>query len=105
MLITIAEKNDWVLIHRIILQPTERAENIPIDTKQTPLQMWVKGYLAAPEKASVGDTVSVTTRTGRTETGTLLEVNPTYRHNFGDFVPELLAVSEQLRAVTFEGNT
>ncbi|MDR1410670.1 MAG: 2-amino-4-ketopentanoate thiolase, partial [Spirochaetaceae bacterium] len=45
----------------------------------------------------------VLTRTGRRERGTLLEANPAYTHGFGDFVPELLEISRQVRAVVFEG--
>jgi len=95
------KKNEWVLIHRVILNPEERAAAIPDDTKKVPLEMRVKGRLAAD--AEIGGEAEVITRTGRREKGRLLEVNPTYRHSFGDFVPELLTVSENLRKVMFEG--
>jgi hypothetical protein len=65
--------------------------------------MWVRGRLQAD--AAIGGPARVTTRTGRTEEGTLLEENPTYRHGFGDFVPELLDISEQVRRIVFEGGT
>ena len=94
------KKNEWVLIHRIILRPEDRSPAIPDDTKQVPLEMWVKGRLTAD--AEIGSDVEVLTRTGRREHGTLLEVNPSYRHGFGDFVPELLTVSENLRKILFE---
>jgi len=96
-----AKKNDWVLIHRIILDPEERSSAIPDDTKKVPLEMLVKGRLTAD--AEIGSEAEVITRTGRNEKGKLLEVNPTYRHSFGEFVPELLTVSEKLRSITFEG--
>jgi hypothetical protein len=96
-----AKKDDWVLIHKIVLQPAERAPVVPDDTKKVPYEMWVKGRLAAD--AEIGSEVEVFTRTGRTEKGKLLEVNPAYKHSFGEFVPELLTVSENLRKTLFEG--
>jgi hypothetical protein len=94
-------KGSWVLIHRNILEPSERAPQVPGDTKKVPLEMWVKGTLQAD--AEIGAKAEVITRTGRRERGTLLEVNPTYTHGFGNFVPELLEISRQVRAVVFEG--
>jgi hypothetical protein len=94
-------KGSWVLIHRNIMEPSERAPQVPEDTKKVPLEMWVKGNLEADTE--IGAEAEVLTRTGRRERGTLLEVNPTYTHGFGDFVPELLEISRQVRAVVFEG--
>ena len=96
------EKGTWVLIHRNILEPKERASQVPEDTKKVPLEMWVKGYLQAD--AQLGDEVEVKTRTGRKETGTLLEANPYYKHDYGKFVPELLTISEQVREILFGGD-
>jgi hypothetical protein len=39
----IIKKGSWVQIHYIVLQPSERADNVPEDTKQVPLELWVKG--------------------------------------------------------------
>ncbi|NYB75393.1 2-amino-4-ketopentanoate thiolase, partial [Sedimentibacter hydroxybenzoicus DSM 7310] len=39
------KKGEWVLIHRNVLEPSERAPQVPDDTKQVPLEMWIKGYL------------------------------------------------------------
>ena len=76
---------------------------MPEDTKKVPLEMWVKGRLQGDAK--IGKQAVVLTRTGRREEGTLLEENPTYRHNFGEFVPELLDISEQVRDLVFGGAT
>lgn len=95
------EKGSWVLIHREILSPEERAPQIPEDTKKVPLEMWVKGYLT--EDAKIGDEVKVKTRTGRIETGKLIESEPYYKHDYGKFIPELLVISEQVREITFGG--
>ncbi|NCB04414.1 MAG: 2-amino-4-ketopentanoate thiolase [Clostridia bacterium] len=96
-----AKKNDWVLIHRNILDPAGRAAAVPDDTRAVPLEMWVKGHLQ--QDAEIGEEVTVITRTGRTEHGRLLEVNPYYKHDFGEFVPELLAIDDQLRGILFGG--
>ena len=96
------KKGEWVLIHRNVLEPSERAPQVPDDTKKVPLELWVKGYLQ--NDANVGDEVTVITRTKRLENGTLLEVNPYYKHDYGKFVPELLKVSEQVRDILFGGD-
>ena len=96
------KKGEWVRIHKIILQPSERAPQVPEDTKKVPLEMWDKGYLQ--EDANMGDEVKVITVTGREETGTLIEVNPYYTHDFGTFVPELLVISKQVRDITIGGD-
>jgi hypothetical protein len=95
------QKGEWVRIHKIILNTSERAPQIPDDTKKVPLEMWTKGYLDAD--AETGSEVSVTTAAGRKETGTLIEVNPQYEHDFGKFVPELLAIDKQVREILFGG--
>ncbi|MDD2484828.1 MAG: 2-amino-4-oxopentanoate thiolase subunit OrtA [Eubacteriales bacterium] len=95
------EKGKWVLIHRNILEPSERAPQVPEDTKTVPLEMWVKGALQ--NRAEIGEEVTVTTRTGRTETGTLLEENPYYKHDYGKCVPELMVISDQVREIVFGG--
>ena len=95
------QKGQWVRIHKIILQPSERAPQVPDDTKKVPLEMWDKGFLGADAK--IGDEVCITTVTGREETGTLIEVNPRYDHDFGDFIPELLEIDKQVRGILFGG--
>ncbi|GAB6087957.1 2-amino-4-oxopentanoate thiolase subunit OrtA [Alkaliphilus crotonatoxidans] len=96
------KKGAWVRIHEIILKPEERSGNLPQDTKQVPLEMWVKGFLEEP--AAVGDLVKVRTITGRQVAGRLIEVNPFYDHDFGKFVPELLEIGIQLRGMLWEGD-
>ena len=95
------KKGTWVRIHKIILEPSERAPQIPEDTREVPLEMWDKGFLLMD--ADMGDEVSVETVTGRTETGTLIEVNPYYEHDFGKFIPELLSIDKQVREIVFGG--
>jgi len=97
-----AIKGDWVKIHNIVLNPDQRAPQVPEDTKQVPLEMWIKGFIE--NDAEMGDTVSITTYTGRKMEGTLVEIKPTYTHSFGDNVPELLQIGLQLREILFGGD-
>lgn len=96
------KKGEWVRIHKNILEPSERAPQVPDDTKLCPLEMWDKGYLQVD--AEMGDEVEIETVTGRKETGTLIEVNPYYEHDFGTFVPELLVIDKQVRDIVFGGD-
>lgn len=95
------KKGQWVRIHKIILDPDQRAPQLPDDTKKVPLEMWDKGYLSSD--ADIGDEVEIVTVTGRKETGTLIEADPYYTHDFGKFVPELLTIDKQVRGILFGG--
>ena len=97
-----AKKNEYVRIHRSILEDVERTGKLPEDTKSVPLEMWVKGWLQDAE-AQIGDTVTVKTVVGRLETGILMEEKPIYALNYGEYVPEILEIDQQLRGVLFEG--
>ena len=99
-----AKKNDWVQIHINVLKPEERATNIPEDTRHVPLEMWVKGHLIN-ETAEIGDTVRVCTKTGREAEGTLCAVNPSFKHNFGDYIPELDTIDETVKSILFGGES
>lgn len=96
-----AKKGDWVQIHQIVLTPEERAPQVPEDTKKVPLELWVKGF--ALHDAETGSEVEIKTTTGRKVKGTLVDINPRYIHDFGDFVPELLQIDVQLKEVLFGG--
>jgi hypothetical protein len=96
-----AKKGDWVQIHQIVLKPEERAPQVPDDTKQVPLELWLKGY--ALEEAILGEQIEIETTTGRTVKGELVAVNPKYTHSFGAFVPELLKIDRQLKEILFGG--
>lgn len=98
----VAKKNDYVRIHRNILLPEERTGKLPEDTKNVPLEMWVKGFLQ-DESAQIGDTVTVKTVVGRLETGRLIEEKPCYALNYGEYVPEILQIDGILRGALFEG--
>lgn len=86
----------WVEIHSIVLSPDQRASHMPEDTKRVPLEMRVKGFLAAD--AALGDQVEIVTVTGRHLRGTLAQVNPSYAHGFGPPIPELQRIAGEVRA-------
>lgn len=96
-----AKKGEWVRVHRNVLEAEGRTGSLPEDTRAVPLEMWVKGHLMAD--CELGETATVRTRVGRIETGTLIEVNPQFEINFGDFVPEVLEIDDRLRAALFGG--
>ncbi len=96
-----AKKDQLVQIHSIVLNPEDRAAHLPEDTKKVPLAMWTKGNLV--QDANIGETCQVITMTGRKVSGTLVEVEPRYTHDFGDYVPELDAVRNQVRSILLGG--
>jgi hypothetical protein len=87
----------WVEIHSIVLAPGQRAPQIPDDTKQVPLEMRVKGFLAAP--ANLGQEVEIVTPAGRRMRGTLAAINPPYAHGFGAPIPQLADIANEIRAI------
>ncbi len=91
----LAAAGSWVEIHRIVLPAGERAPQVPEDTKHVPLEMRVKGFLAAP--AAIGEEVEIVTRSGRRLRGRLVEVAPAYTHGFGAPLPELVTIGEEVR--------
>lgn len=95
--------NTWVRIHTVILEPRDRADNLPEETKKQPLECWMKGFLT--EDASVGEEVTIRTLTGRKETGTLLEAHPSYLHTYGAFVPEILRIDDIVKHAVRGGDT
>ena len=95
------KRGEWVIIHSHTLSKEERAPQVPDDTKNVPLEMWIKGKLLADAK--LGEMVSIKTITGRVETGELLEVNPVHRHSFGEFIPEVLEIDRRLQAALYGG--
>ncbi|MDD3126029.1 MAG: 2-amino-4-oxopentanoate thiolase subunit OrtA [Candidatus Izemoplasmatales bacterium] len=95
-------KNSWVQIHKILLKPEERTGSLPPDTKQVPFEMWDKGFLT--KNANIGDEVEVITITGRSVEGTLIAVNPSFMHNYGTFVPEILIIDKMVKTFLFGGD-
>ncbi len=97
-----AKKGTWVRIHNIVLEPGQRAPQVPEDTKKVAMEMWDKGFLLN-EEASIGDEVTVETYIGREMTGRLVEIEPYYTHDYGRCIPEILYIGRQLRELLQEG--
>jgi len=83
-------KGVWVEIEKVLLEPEERAPNLPEDTAKTPYRLRVSGFL--DEDAEPGGPARITTLIGNRYEGTLRVVNPGYTHSFGTTVPELLRI-------------
>jgi hypothetical protein len=81
----------------MVLAPGERAPQTPDDTRQTPLELKVKGFLI--DAAAIGETVDIITPAGRTLSGTLIAINPAYTHTFGAPLPELSYIGGEVRAM------
>lgn len=96
-------KGTWVQIHQIVLNPNERAPQVPDDTKLVPLELRVNGFL--DEDAHLDEQVTITTLIGRKLTGRLSRVEPRYEHNFGQPIPALLTIGRELRDFLFEEGT
>jgi 2-amino-4-ketopentanoate thiolase alpha subunit len=96
-----ARKGDWVEISGVVLKPEERAPQVPDDTRKTPLILWVKGYAQHP--ANIGDAVEIETVTSRKIKGVLTAVEPPCTHSYGEYVPELAKVREQVKELLFGG--
>ena len=92
-----AKKGDWVRIHAVIMAAADRSAGLPAETRATDIQMWTKGFLLT-ETAQIGDPVSVETYIGRIQDGTLTEIDPYYKHDYGKSLPELLYIGRQLRS-------
>jgi len=90
-----AQKGDWVQVENVVLKAGHRAPQVPEDTQNCDLKLWVKGI--ADHEAEIGEEMEITTVTGRKASGKLVAVNPRYIHDYGDFQPELLKVELQLK--------
>jgi hypothetical protein len=91
-----AREGDWVEVEVKLLDPADRSKNLPPETAEKPLMMWVKGF--ALGEAAKGGELTIETITGRKVTGVLSAVNPGYYITYGDPIPELTHVGRDLRA-------
>lgn len=96
-----ARAGQWVQVYQVVLQPGQRAPQVPPDTQQVPLEMRVKGFLT--HDAKLGDMVEIETVIGRRIAGQLVSIEPAYPHNFGRPVPELLRIGPMLKNMLFRG--
>ena len=90
-----AREGDWVEVEVKLLDPADRSTNLPPETAEKPLMMWVKGF--AEGEAALGEELTIETITGRKVTGALSAVNPGYFITYGEPIPELTHVGRDLR--------
>lgn len=90
-------KGSYVEIEKQVLSSEERAFNIPEETRKTPLKLWAKGFLE--EDSEIGKVGKIVTINSRHLEGIITELNPSYTHDFGEFVPEILYIGTQAKAI------
>lgn len=91
------EKGSYVEIVQQVLSIEERASNIPEETRRKPLALWAKGFLL--EDSNLGESAKIKTINDRILEGIVTEVNPSYTHDFGEFVPEILYIGAQAKSI------
>jgi hypothetical protein len=87
---------EWVEVESVLLDSAGRSANLPPETAEKPLIVWVSGFALA--EAGMGEQLEIETMTGRSVTGRLSAINPGYFHTFGNPIPELVTVGRDLRA-------
>lgn len=92
----INEKAEWVQIKCVLLSPEQRTAKMPDDTRGTPYVMYARGFLSEGI-GEVGETVTITTLTGRSLKGVLEVKDPVYEHSFGRCVKALVKVGAKLK--------
>jgi 2-amino-4-ketopentanoate thiolase alpha subunit len=91
-----AKKGDLVQIHKIILKPDQRSNNLPASSRSVNYECWIKGFLL-DENAKIGETARIETFIGREISGELYQVNPVYEHNFGAPQKEILSIGNEVK--------
>lgn len=91
------KKGTWIEVMEVVLDPEDRSNSIPEETKNTPLKLWVKGF--ALEDCDLGEEVEIETVLGRRFKGVVTEENPRFIHDFGDFVPEIMYIGKQAKNI------
>lgn len=90
-------KGSWVQIEEVLLQPQERSDHLPPETREVPFRLRAKGILATD--GEIGREATVTTTCGRRLTGILVADNPAFTHSFGNQLPEFIGLGDSLRAL------
>lgn len=80
----------WVEIESVLLEPGERAPNLPPETAKVPYILKASGFLVGD--AELGREATIRTLIGLEYRGRVVAVNPGYGHSFGPTVAELLTI-------------
>lgn len=94
------KKGTWVEIEEVVLTPEDRAQNIPEETRKTPLKCWIRGNCLSD--CEIGDEVEVETNVGRISKGKVIDIEPGYYHSFGKYVAEISYIGKQAREILFK---
>ena len=92
-------KNTWVEVELVVLNKEDRAENLPRDTASTDMKQWSRGFTL--EEGEIGSEMIIKTITGRYVKGKVTEIEPRYKHDFGDFVPEVATAGVEALEMLF----
>lgn len=93
------QREQFVEISWVALEPSGRSENIPESTKQVPLVARVKGF--AVETTEGTEEISIITLSGRVLRGRVCDYAPRHTHDFGKPQPELQRIGATLRKELF----
>ena len=91
------KKGTWIELEEVVLNPEDRAVNIPEDTRKAPLKVWIRGF--AERDCEMYEETSVKTLSGRILTGLVVAVRPPYTHGFGNYVEEISYIGPQAREI------
>lgn len=93
--------NTFVMIEKIILPKEFRSSHLPDATKAVDVKAYIKGFLR--EDANMNQPVTIITSLGHQESGTLIEVHPSYSHSFGEYIEEMAHIGPSLFDILKEG--
>ena len=82
------KKGTFVRIEKTILEPEDRTAKIPEETKKVPFKMWTKGVLL--NDTHLLEEAEIVTMAKRQDVGKLVEVDPFYDLNYGQFLEEMI---------------
>lgn len=89
----------WTEIEWTVLDPAERAENAPADTRGVPYLARARGLASDPV---VGKEAEIRTVTGRVLRGTVSAVGAGHGHGFGSPLPAWVHLKERIRSLLRE---
>lgn len=92
----------WTEIEWVVLEPSERSDAIPSETRRTAYVARVRGMASAPRLDAL---VEVETVTGRRLRGKVVAINPGYSHTFGSPQPEWIRMRDAVRSLRGAANT
>lgn len=82
----------YVQIVKTLAEAQDRISRLPLDTQSKPFTLLVKGIIMDDSNKEV----LIQTATGRKETGFIFRENPTFDHDFGHFVPEIITLRSNI---------